>query len=79
MEYIVALDQGTSSSRAIAFDLNGEIAGIAQKEFKQIYPQSDWVEHDPNEIWESQWDVFETLLKDHLNIFYRFFCYQISF
>lgn len=65
MEYIVALDQGTSSSRAIAFDLNGNIAGIAQKEFKQIYPQSGWVEHDPNEIWESQWDVFEKLLKEN--------------
>ena len=65
MDCIIALDQGTSSSRAIAFDLNGNIIGIAQKEFTQIYPKSGWVEHDPNEIWESQWSVFETLIGDH--------------
>ena len=49
-EYILALDQGTTSSRAIVFDLKGQIKSIAQKEFKQIFPQSGWVEHDPNEI-----------------------------
>lgn len=52
--YILSLDQGTTSSRAILFDKQGEIVGIEQKEFSQIYPQSAWVEHDPEEIWHSQ-------------------------
>ncbi|WP_408954706.1 glycerol kinase GlpK [Natroniella sp. ANB-PHB2] len=50
-EYILAIDQGTTSSRAIIFDHDGQIINIAQKEFKQIYPQPGWVEHDANEIW----------------------------
>jgi len=54
MRYILALDQGTSSSRAILFDAEGHIRGFAQREFRQIYPQPGWVEHDPEEIWESQ-------------------------
>ncbi|MFN6382259.1 MAG: glycerol kinase GlpK [Bacteroidota bacterium] len=52
--YILALDQGTTSSRSILFDKQGAIVGIAQKEFKQHYPQPGWVEHDAHEIWETQ-------------------------
>ncbi len=55
--YILALDQGTTSSRAIIFDHQGSIIATSQKEFKQIYPQSGWVEHDPNEIWYTQASV----------------------
>lgn len=54
MAYILALDQGTTSSRAIIFDHEGKSLAVAQKEFEQIFPQSGWVEHDPNEIWSSQ-------------------------
>jgi glycerol kinase len=53
-QYILALDQGTTSSRAIVFDHYGQIRSVAQKEFTQIFPQPGWVEHDPNEIWSSQ-------------------------
>ncbi len=53
-QYILALDQGTTSSRAIVFDKKGEIKSTAQKEFKQIYPKAGWVEHDGNEIWSTQ-------------------------
>ncbi len=53
-EYILALDQGTTSSRAIIFDHRGQIRSVAQKEFTQIFPKPGWVEHDPNEIWSSQ-------------------------
>lgn len=53
-EYILALDQGTTSSRAIVFDHKGQIRSVAQKEFTQIFPKPGWVEHDPNEIWSSQ-------------------------
>ncbi len=52
--YILALDQGTSSSRALIFDAEGGIRGFAQREFRQIYPRPGWVEHDPEEIWDSQ-------------------------
>ncbi|HKK46835.1 MAG TPA: glycerol kinase GlpK [Balneolaceae bacterium] len=55
--YILALDQGTTSSRAILFDRNGNIISMAQKEFEQIFPKPGWVEHDPNEIWSSQTSV----------------------
>ena len=54
MSFILALDQGTTSSRAIVFDHAGAIKASAQKEFRQIFPQPGWVEHDPNEIWETQ-------------------------
>ncbi|MDP1899530.1 MAG: glycerol kinase GlpK [Rubrivivax sp.] len=54
MTYLLALDQGTSSSRSIVFDAQGQVVAMAQREFRQIYPQPGWVEHDPNEIWESQ-------------------------
>lgn len=53
-EYVLALDQGTSSSRAILFDHHGEPIAVAQEPFEQIYPQSGWVEHDPNAIWHTQ-------------------------
>ncbi len=52
--YLMALDQGTTSSRAIIFDKQGQIVSVAQKEFKQFFPNQGWVEHDPNEIWSSQ-------------------------
>lgn len=54
MKYIIALDQGTTSSRAIIFDEQQNIVASAQKEFRQIYPKEGWVEHDPMEIWASQ-------------------------
>ena len=54
MPYILALDQGTTSSRAIVFDHDGAIRAVAQKEFTQIFPTAGWVEHDPGEIWASQ-------------------------
>jgi glycerol kinase len=57
MAYILALDQGTTSSRAIVFDASGAIRAVAQREFTQIFPQAGWVEHDPAEIWASQRDV----------------------
>ena len=57
MAYVLALDQGTTSSRAILFDHDGSIRSIAQREFEQIFPQAGWVEHDPEEIWSSQISV----------------------
>ena len=54
MTYLLALDQGTSSSRSIVFDAEGRIVAMAQCEFRQIFPNPGWVEHDPNEIWDSQ-------------------------
>lgn len=53
-KYVMALDQGTTSSRCILFDHQGHICSMAQKEFRQIYPEPGWVEHDPMEIWSSQ-------------------------
>lgn len=57
VKYVMALDQGTTSSRCILFDKTGKICSMAQKEFTQIYPQSGWVEHNPMEIWSSQLGV----------------------
>lgn len=57
MKYILAFDQGTTSSRAILFDKKGDIISTAQKEFEQIFPKAGWVEHDPSEIWSSQVSV----------------------
>ena len=54
MTYLLALDQGTSSSRSIVFDAEGRIVAMAQQELTQIFPQPGWVEHDPMEIWRSQ-------------------------
>lgn len=56
-KYVMALDQGTTSSRCILFDKQGNICSSAQREFKQFYPQAGWVEHDPLEIWSSQLSV----------------------
>ena len=54
MKYVLALDQGTTSSRAIVFDERGRVCGVAQREFRQIFPKSGWVEHDPEDIWRGQ-------------------------
>lgn len=56
-KYVLALDQGTTSSRAIVFNHEGHIVAVAQKEFTQIYPQAGWVEHNPMEIWDTQLEV----------------------
>ncbi|PJJ75549.1 glycerol kinase [Thermoflavifilum aggregans] len=61
-EFILALDQGTTSSRAILFDQSGQIRAVAQKEFTQYYPQPGWVEHDPMEIWSTQAGVAAEVL-----------------
>jgi glycerol kinase len=57
MKYLLALDQGTTSSRALVIDQLGKVVSVAQKEFEQFFPQPGWVEHDPNEIWASQFGV----------------------
>ncbi|MBQ4424897.1 MAG: glycerol kinase GlpK [Lachnospiraceae bacterium] len=63
MKYIMALDQGTTSSRAILFDHSGEIRSVAQEEFAQIYPKPGWVEHDPRDIWRGQLEVARKAMK----------------
>lgn len=63
-EFIVAIDQGTTSSRAIVFNQSGEIVGIAQKEFKQHFPKDGWVEHDANEIWKTQAGVIAEAISE---------------
>jgi glycerol kinase len=62
MTYLLALDQGTSSSRSIVFDTSGAIVSMAQREFRQIYPQPGWVEHDPNELWQTQFATAQEAL-----------------
>jgi len=62
-KYILALDQGTTSSRAILFDRDGRIIKQQNKEFTQIYPEPGWVEHDPEEIWQSQLEVAQTVIQ----------------
>ncbi|RZS99782.1 glycerol kinase GlpK [Aquimarina brevivitae] len=64
-KYIVAFDQGTTSTRAIIFDQNGTIVGMAQQELDQIYPQNGWVEHDPEQIYTHQQEVFAKVLKEN--------------
>lgn len=64
-QFILAIDQGTTSSRAILFDRQGHIHGTAQQEFRQIFPHAGWVEHDANEIWSSQLAVAQQVLRDH--------------
>ena len=67
-KYVMALDQGTTSSRCIIFDKSGKIKSMAQKEFNQIYPKPGWVEHDPMEIWSSQISVAtEAMAKININ------------
>lgn len=60
--FVLALDQGTTSSRAIVFDHGGAIRATAQLEFQQWFPQKGWVEHDPREIWSSQLQVAQSAL-----------------
>jgi glycerol kinase len=62
--YFLSIDQGTTSSRAIIFDANFQMVSIAQKEFTQFFPKPDWVEHDANEIWESQWECILNVIKE---------------
>jgi glycerol kinase len=66
---MLALDQGTTSSRSMLFDKQGNIISVAQKEFKQIFPQPGWVEHDANEIWSTQFGTMaEAVAKAHINM-----------
>ena len=62
MQYILAIDQGTSSSRCILYDRKACPIAIAQQEFKQLFPQPGWVEHDAEEIWQTQAGVFKQVL-----------------
>ena len=62
-KYILSIDAGTSSSRALIIDKNGNIKGISQFEFSQIFPKEGWVEHNPNEIWETQLKAIKEVLK----------------
>ena len=64
-QFILALDQGTTSSRAILFDRSGNICGLAQQELSQHYPQPGWVEHDANEIWQTQLAVARAVLREN--------------
>src|SRR4030095_13405229 len=64
-EYVLAIDQGTTSTRAMLFQHNGTSAGVAQEEHEQIYPQAGWVEHDPKEIWEKTQRVTSQVLRDN--------------
>ncbi|AQS59141.1 glycerol kinase GlpK [Desulforamulus ferrireducens] len=67
-KYVLALDQGTTSCRAILFDRDSNIKGVAQKEFTQIYPKAGWVEHDAEEIWSTQYGVIaEVIAKTGIN------------
>lgn len=64
-KFILAIDQGTTSSRAILFNHAGQIHGLAQQEYPQIFPEPGWVEHDANAIWNSQLAVAQQVLKEH--------------
>ena len=63
MQYIMSLDQGTTSSRCILFDKAGSICSVAQKEFRQIFPKPGWVEHDAEEIWFTTLEVSRTAMR----------------
>ena len=63
-KYVMALDAGTTSNRCILFNEKGEICSMAQKEFTQYYPQPGWVEHDANEIWQTQLSVARKAMQD---------------
>ncbi|MBT8400135.1 MAG: glycerol kinase GlpK [Rhodothermia bacterium] len=63
VKYVLALDQGTTSSRALIFDQTGQIVGVSQREFDQIFPESGWVEHNADEIWESQYAVAKEAIR----------------
>ena len=62
-KYVMALDQGTTSSRCILFDVNGMICSMAQKEFTQVYPKPGWVEHDPEEFLANTLTVLKEVIK----------------
>lgn len=64
-KYVLALDQGTTSSRAILFDQDGRVRGVRSREYRQIFPQPGWVEHDPMEIWQSQLQVAQQVLAEN--------------
>lgn len=66
-KYIISLDAGTTSSRAIIFDHDLNIVGISQREFKQIYPRPGWVEHDANEIWKTQYAVLKEVINNNIS------------
>ena len=70
-KYVMALDQGTTSSRCILFDKKGNICSVAQKEFEQIYPKPGWVEHDPMEIWASQLSVATEAISKSVQVLMR--------
>ena len=63
-KYVLALDQGTTSSRAILFDNEQNIIAVQQREFEQIYPQQGWVEHNPMEIWSTQYGVMNEVVAE---------------
>ncbi|MDH5413155.1 MAG: FGGY family carbohydrate kinase, partial [Flavobacteriaceae bacterium] len=63
--YIIALDQGTTSSRSVLYNVKGHQIGLEQEEFEQLFPKSGWVEHDPQEILNSQLNTFKQLLKNN--------------
>ena len=63
MTYLLALDQGTSSSRSIVFDRGGHVLAMAQREVRQMYPQPGWVEHDPRDLWTTQLETAREVLK----------------
>lgn len=63
-QYVLAIDQGTTSSRAMLFDRQGKVAGVAQREFGQIFPQPGWVEHNPREIMTSVYTTITELLNN---------------
>src|SRR6478609_125140 len=65
MKYIIALDQGTTSSRAVLVNQKGEIEGLAQQEFRQLFPQPGWVEHNPEEILSSQLNVLQRVIHEN--------------
>ncbi len=62
MKYLLAIDQGTTSSRTILFDLEGRLVSVDQREFPQYYPHPGWVEHEPEEIWQSQLGTIREVL-----------------
>ena len=67
-KYIVALDQGTTSSRAVVMDHDANIISVSQREFEQIYPKPGWVEHDPMEIWATQSSTLVEVLAKALSV-----------
>ena len=62
--YILSIDQGTTSTRTVAFQLDGEPVATAQETFKQIYPHDGWVEHDPEDIWRTACSTLNAVIKD---------------